>query len=110
MKKSGATILIAVLLFANFLCVAETAYGARPAVKPAQPSDELLKMMPDASAVVVINVAQLSVQIQALLSHDAELASKFQSQLNQLTAETGVNVQAIDQVVIAVSLNDTANL
>ena len=109
MKKIVTALLIATLLFINLLSVAQTAYAAPPAVKPAQAADELLKMMPDANAVVVINVAQLSVQIQALLSHDADLASKFQSQLNHITAQTGVNLQAIEQVVIAFSLNDAAN-
>lgn len=107
MKKTGTVILIAALLLFNFLSAAEPAYAARPAAGPAQSADELLRMMPESSAVVIINVAQLSVQAQALLAQDAELASKYQSHLNQLTAKTGVNIQAIEQVVMGVSLNKT---
>jgi hypothetical protein len=108
MKRIAITVLTAALLLVNFLSVPETAYAARPAVKPAQSADELLRMMPDANAVVIINVAQLSVQMQALLSANAELASKFQSALNRITSETGVNLQAIEQVAVGLSLSDTA--
>jgi hypothetical protein len=107
MKKTGTVILVAALLLFNFVSAAGSAYAARPAVKPAQAADELLRMMPESSAVVVINVAQLSVQAQALLAGDAELASKYQSRLNRLTAETGVNIQAIEQVVMGFSFNAT---
>jgi hypothetical protein len=124
MKKTWSAILTASLLIVNLIGVARTSYAATSyaatshaatfyaapaAVKAAQTPDEMLRMTPDANAVVVINVAQLSVQIQALLSHDAELASKFQSQLNTIAAETGVNVQAIEQIVVTLSFDAAAN-
>jgi hypothetical protein len=105
MRKTGTVIVITALLLVNFLIAAHPAHAARPAAKAAQ-ADDLLKMAPQASAVVVINVAQLSVQTHALLARDPELASRFQSQLNQIATETGVNLQAIDQVVVAFSFDE----
>ncbi|HVG19285.1 MAG TPA: hypothetical protein VNI02_09535 [Blastocatellia bacterium] len=109
MKKAWTVILIAALLLFNFLGVAGPAYAARPAAKAAQAADELLRMMPESNAVVVINVAQLSVQAQALLAKDGELASKYQSHLNQFTAETGVNVQAVEQVIAGFSFDQSGS-
>lgn len=108
MKKTGTAIVIIALLLVNLLSVARPAYAARPAAKPAQAVDDLLRMMPESSAVVLINVAQLSVQIQALLAEDAELASKFQTHLNQIASKTGVNVQAIEQIALGFSLKETS--
>jgi hypothetical protein len=105
MRKTGTVILIAAVLLVNLLVAARPAYAARPAAKPAQ-ADELLRMVPESSAIVVINVAQLSVQAHALLAQDAELASKFQSHLNQIAAQTGVNLQAIEQVAVGFSFDE----
>lgn len=108
MKKPGTVILIAALLLFNFLS-AGPAHAARPAARPAQAADELLRMMPGSDAVAIINVAQLSVQAQAMLGQDKELASKYQSGLNRLTAETGVNIQAIEQLAAGFSFNQTGS-
>ncbi|MFP5261100.1 MAG: hypothetical protein ACLGJB_04245 [Blastocatellia bacterium] len=104
MRKPGAVILIAALLLFNFLS-AGPAYAARPAARPAQSADELLRMLPGSDAIVIVNVAQLSVQAQAMLGQDKELASKYQSRLNRLSAETGVNIQAIEQLAAGFSFN-----
>jgi hypothetical protein len=104
MKKSGAVILIAALLLFNFLS-AGPAYAARPAARPAQSADELLRMLPGSDAIVIVNVAQLSVQAQAMLGQDKELASKYQLRLNRLSAETGVNIQAIEQLAAGFSFS-----
>ncbi|HKP86842.1 MAG TPA: hypothetical protein VJZ26_12135 [Blastocatellia bacterium] len=106
MRKTGTVVLIATLLMFNLVTAARPAYAARPAAKPAQ-ADELLRAVPQSSAIAIINVAQLSVQTHALLSQDAELASKFQSQLNHIASLTGVNLQAIEQAVIGFSFDET---
>jgi hypothetical protein len=106
MRKTGSVILIAALLLVNFLIAAHPAYAARPAAKPVQ-ADELLRMVPQSNAIVVINAAQLSVQTHALLAHDAELSARFQTYLNQIASETGANLQTIEQVIVGLSFDET---
>jgi uncharacterized protein DUF3352 len=104
MRRAITSVSIAILMLASVALVNRAMSSSTVEAVNVQAADQLFSAVPDSDAVASINVSQLYRQVQGLVSTKANVAAALQKQLDRIVADTGVDIRALDYVVVGFSL------